>query len=273
MKKTGKPFLNLAIVCCFLVLAGMVFVDLFVRPPGRANVSEMSEDLKRFFGGVRVLKDSVRISEDLSRIKPGAHDSIIEQFRSRARYQKQISSDLRIAQAGSNPCLRSLAKLPGLLMQGEELLDMTLDGSPPRSVPTTQAAIAPALSQDAKVTGVLPGVRKIVAARAVQLNKDARTLVEEADNQAFSGSLFTGRFLGVSLRRWMLLPCIPALAALLSIVIALRYLKKAPGRLVEEKIRRAARNDPRKGVGLCHEQVASMLDLAEKMMGRSDSRR
>jgi hypothetical protein len=266
MGRTGKPLFGGAMVCCVLVVGMIVFIDSFTRPPSRAERRELTENVRAFFGGLRVAGDSCRLARELSQIDPATRAATIEVLRERAKHQKDVSAEMRGSLTVSLPSLQALAGLPRLLGQGEELLDLALVGSPTRPVSASQATTAPVLSGQADVTGVLPGLTALVKARADQLGRDAVSLTQEVDSQAFGSVAYSGTFCGQSVRRWLFLPCVPALLALLAIAVGLRSLRTAPERMLEHKIRQSGQADPRKGIRLCHDQVTKLLDLADKMM-------
>jgi len=265
MKKAVSFLFGLAVFCGLVVLLGIAFIEWFVQPPEHGDWHGLAADLRQFYEGTRVLEDSLRLAEDLAKTDPGVRAASLQALRERAEYQKNLSSALGDRMAASAHSLDSLTHLAPRLAEGEELVEAALKDSPSQPVSGDQAAAAAVDSDNPDATGVVPGTAPMIAARAAQLRHETQELAYLAEEQVFGAPRYTGRLGGLSARRWVLLLAAPAAVGLLAVVVAMRRLKAMPERLLEDKIRRASRQDPRHGIKLCHEQVAKLLDMADKM--------
>ena len=267
MNRKAQLFLNVSIVCCLLTVGGIGFVAWTIRPASDTGGREALTELRHFSEGSQVLKESLHLAERLAALSQSSPAGL-DTLRERARLQKDLSSEFRSEMKGWVYTLDSISELPGLLEQSDDLLDLAVGAAPRGPVPASQAATAPALSEDPNVTGVLPGTAKLVTARAIQLRENLDLLAQKADRQAAGRGLGLGQFLGMSSLGWLLSLCIPCASAPVAILLARFLAQVTPEKMLEHKIKRIGASDPQKAVGFCHEQIGRMMDLAQTLMRR-----
>lgn len=263
MRKSGRLLLTLAGLGLAASLAALGYVGWVVVPSTRQDARQMASDLRRYCEGVRVVKDSARLAQDLCQVDSDARQARIEALREHVKYQRRNSVDLRDSLVASPATLDALAYLPNLLVQADDLLETALTASPSQTVSATRAATAPVLSIDANVTGVLPGTANLVNARANQVVQEATAHFQKAEVQLFGAGMLGE---GLSPRQWIALVAAMGLLSVLLGLMGLRCMQGQPGQLLEEQITFLSQRDLHKAVELCHGQAKNMMDLAERLM-------